>query len=257
MPKKTLFLFITLSMLGGALCAAPPKSEPDADSNRVISINSFAKVKVKPDACVLFLEMRSTSPLAADALQQNVKKMGEILAKVKDLGIKDEEVKLSGNLFTPPGGGRYYMPAGQRPTGFDVDNSLQIWLRNFDPANLEELGKKLATILDELGKIGVSAQSPDFSRMSLGGSSVAAFTIQNPEPAEKQAFDQAIDKAKPIAEELAKKMGVKIVGIHSIQAMTPRMPERPMGSETDLVYTSSSPDELYVKTSLTVNFGYK
>lgn len=254
-----------LVMVGVLVCAlvpakaAVPKTEAEMESAKYISVSSMGKVKVKPDACVLLLEVRSTSPLASDALQQNNKKLAEVTAKMKEMGIKEEDTKWSGNQFTPAGGGRYYMPAGQRPTGFDVYNTLQVRMRDVSPANPDELFKKVATTLDELGKIGVSVMSFDISRISLGGASTVIFTLQHPEEYEKQANEMAIEKAKPVAEDLAKKMGVKVTGVHSVQSSFPRLPERPYGggTELDFIYFSSSPDELTVKANMVVNFSFK
>ena len=239
--------------------AAAPKTDTETESAKYISVSTLGKVKAKPDACVLLLEVRSTSPLASDALQQNAKKVTEVSAKMKELGFKEEDTKWSGNQFTPAGGGRYYMPAGQRPTGFDVYNTLQVWMRNVSSANPEELFKKVAATLDELGKIGVSVMSYDISRISLGGASTVIFTLQHPEEYEKQAYEMAIEKARPVAEDLAKKMGVKVTGVHSVQSSIPRLPERPYGggTELDFVHYSSSPDELTVRANMVVNFSFK
>ena len=73
--------------------AAVPKTEAETESAKYISVSSLGKVKAKPDACVLLLEVRSTSPLASDALQQNAKKVAEVTAKMKELGFKEEDRK--------------------------------------------------------------------------------------------------------------------------------------------------------------------
>ncbi len=237
--------------------AADPNAE--TESARYISVSSSAKVKAQPDACVLMLEVRSTAPLASDALLQNAKKVTEVSARIRELGMKEEDIKWSGNQFTPAGGGRYYMPGGQRPTGFDVYNTLQVWMRNVSPANQEGLFKKVASTLDELGKIGANVMSYDISRISLGGASAVIFTLQHPEAYEKQAYEMAIERARPVAEDLAKKMGVQVTGVHSVQSSIPRLPERPYGggTELDFVHFSSSPGELIVKANMVVNFSFK
>jgi hypothetical protein len=54
------------------------------------------------------------------------------------------------------------------------------------------------------------------SSYSMGGMSVLAFTVKDPSAYEKQAYEQAIERARPIAEEIARRMKVQITGIDSV-----------------------------------------
>ena len=75
---------------------------------------------------VVFLNVKSTAPLAADAFHQNGKKVEEAKTRLAALSYKDDQVKFSGNRFAPAGGGMFY--GGQRPTGFDVYNFVFVYL---------------------------------------------------------------------------------------------------------------------------------
>jgi uncharacterized protein YggE len=203
------------------------------------------------------MEVRATAPLAADALQENTRKVAAIGAKLKEMGFKESEVRFSGSQFTPAGGGRYVMAGGPRVTGFDVYNVIQIRLAGIDPERPEVLNEKVAAVLDELSKVGASILSPDISRMSLGGSSTVVFTVQDPEKYEREAFELAVERARPIAEQIARKMGVKISAMESIQS-TPGPQRATYGSEpVDLTYVSTSPDQVLIKMNAFVRFSYK
>jgi uncharacterized protein YggE len=241
-----------------ALGAGPLLGQTQPEFRNFISVSSTGKVKAKPDVCVAVLEVRSAAPLAADALQQNEKKASEVAAKLKELGVEGEGIRFSGNQFTPSGGGRVYMPGGQRPTGFEVYNVIEVRMKNPDLSNFEAISKKVATLLDELGKIGAGILPPDLSRFSMGGSSAVYFAVERAEEYEKQAYEKAIERARPIAEEIAKKMGVKVTGIHSVQSTGGvTAPRPPGGYEFEFSHFASSPEDLAVRATVVVNFSFK
>ncbi len=149
------------------------------------------------------------------------------------------------------------MPGGQRPTGFEVYNVMEIRIKNPDVANLGKFTARIASLLDELGKLGAGMLSPDLSRYSLGGSSAVVFALENFEPYEKLAYEQAIERAKPIAEQLARKLGVKLTGVYSVQSNAFQA-SRPMGGyEIGYSYIASSPDDLFVRANAAVSFAFK
>jgi len=252
--KAKLILIVVLVL---CVAATPLAAQSQGEQRNFVSVSSSAKVKAKPDICVAVLEVRSSAPLAADALQQNDKRVAEVTAKLKELGVKDPDIHWAGNQFTPSGGGRIYMPAGQRPTGFEVYNIVEIRMRNPDLSNLDALNKKIASVLDELGKLGAGIASPDVLRTSLGGSSAVLFAVEKPEAYEKQAYELAIEKARPLAEHIAQKMGVKITGIHSVSSSMAAQMRMPGGYEFEFAYFASSPEDLGIRATVMVNFAYK
>jgi uncharacterized protein YggE len=225
---------------------------------KTVSVNSTGTVNARPDLCVILVEVRATAPLAEDALQDNAKRVSAILARLKEVGIKESDVKLSGNQFTPAGGGRYVMPGMQRVTGFDVFNVLQVRLPLIEGTAAEAMQSRIAGLLDELIKAGASMLSPDVSRISLGGNSAVVFAVENADRYESQALDAAIERARPVAEQIAKRMGVKITGLESVRTSGQQVVRSPYGSDPlGFSYVSTSPDDVPVRVSAVVNFAYK
>jgi uncharacterized protein len=252
--KGTVAAATCLVLFAGLASAALAQ---DGESlQRVIAVSSSGVAKVRPDLAIVLLEIRSTSPLAANALEELNGKRTAVANKLKDLGFKDSEVQFSGSQFTPAGG-RLVMVGGQRPTGFDVYNTLQLRMPNLDPAKQTELAGRIASILDELGRAGASVAPPDMVQMSLGGSSAVIFTVQNADKGEQQAYEQALANARPVAEQLAKAIGVKIIGVHSVRVATPRPIQRPGSVLPELTYSSTSPNEIPVRVDLVVNYSFK
>jgi uncharacterized protein YggE len=252
-----LLLFILVCV--GTLSFSAPQAQ--MTPKPTISVNAEGKASAKADIAIVFMTVRSTSPLAADALEQNNKKLQEVKARLTALGYKDEQVKFSGNRFAPAGG-RMYIVGGQRPTGFDVYNNVFIYL---DPQFLNDLAQfnaRVSSLLDELSKAGVSPTDTPISIMSMGGSSIVAFSIKDPAPYEKQATLQALEKARPLAEEIARRMKVQITGIESTTVSpTDRSGVQGMAvnplEEVPYEYFSSSMDEVPVRVRVDVHYAYK
>jgi len=241
---------------GGVLGTATPA---ESELKPVISVASTGRATAKPDLAIVFVSVRSSAPLAADALDQNKKKTQEVKTKLGSLGYKETQVKFSGNRFAPTGQGMYFA-GGQRPTGFDVYNNIYVLLEGGDLKNIDEFNVKVGLLLDELSKLGATPVQMPISSLSMGGASIVAFTVKDPSAQEKQAFADAMEKAKPIADEIARRMGVKITGVDSANAspLSAMMggPANPL-DELTYEYLSSSIDEVPIRTRVEVRYSYR
>ena len=251
--KRALCVFAVFYLVAGAALLKAQENQKPA-----ISVSSTGKVNAKPDLAVVFLNIKSTAPLAADALSQNIKKVDEAKSRLSALGYKDDQVKFSGNRFAPAGGGIFY--GGQRPTGFDVYDFVFVYIDGPELKDINLLNGKVSAVLDEMGKVGASPNEAPISRISLGGASVVAFTVKDPSSYEKEAYVQAMDKARPIADDIARRMKVQITGIESVTSVgQPRIQEQfanPL-DEVPYEYFSSSMTEVPIRVSLTVRYTYK
>lgn len=260
MKKMHWALLLVIVMLVGTYAAAQETPKP------VIAVSAAGKVKAKPDLAIVFMSVRSSAPLAADALDQNTKKVQTVQERLTALGYKGDMVKFTGNRFAPAGGaGMYYGPGGQRPTGFDVYNNLYITIGGADLADVAQFQRKLSTLLDELSKLGVSPAEAAISRVSMGGSSLVAFTVKDPAASIRDASAQAMTKARAAADEIARQMKVQITGVESV--MTQQVAGGGMGvvvgpyaspvDELPYEYFSSSFDEVPIRVNLMVRYSFK
>jgi uncharacterized protein YggE len=227
--------------------------------NPLISVTSSGKVTAKADVAIVFMSVHTTSPLAADALEENNKKVQAVKDRLTALGYKEDKVKFSGNRFAPAGGA-VVVYGRERPTGFDVTNNLYIFLDGPELSDLQQFNSRVSGLLDELSKLGASPLNVPISRISMGGTSVVAFSVKDTSTLEKQAYRQALEKARPIADEIARRMKVQITGIDSISAMLPPQIQEPVGSPLEEIpyrYLSSSLDEVPIRVNLSVHYTYK
>jgi uncharacterized protein YggE len=258
MKRSGVWLLIVLICMGTLSFSAP---QAPTNPKPTISVNAEGKASAKADIAIVFMTVRSTSPLAADALDQNNKKVQDVKARLTALGYKDEQVKFSGNRFAPTGAGIYY-PGGQRPTGFDVYNNLSIYLDSQLLNDLAQFNARVSSLLDELSKAGAAPTNTPISSMSMGGSSVVAFSIKDPAPYEKQASLQALEKARSLADEIAQRMKVQITGVEStfVSPMGRVGPQGMAGTPLEEVpyeYFSSSMDGIPVRVRVDVRYTYK
>jgi uncharacterized protein YggE len=252
--KKTVYLLAAVLL---AVCRG--LSQAQVPEKLVVSVTSMGKATAKADLAIVFLTVRSTAPLAADALTQNNKKLEEVKARLAALGYKDDKIKFSGNRFAPAGGGVYY--GGQRPTGFDVYNFVDVFLDGPELRDLNQLNARVSNLLDELGKVGASPYDLPISRVSMGGSSIVAFTVKDPSAYEKQASLQAMEAARSIAEDIARTMKAQITGIDSISSRAaPGVVQGPAASPLEDLpyqYYSSSVDEVPIRVTLAISYTIK
>jgi len=258
MGKRVIILSWCLYLLAGMPLVSAQQAEEG--TKPTINVTSMGKANAKADLAIVFLSVRSSAPLAADALEQNNKKVQDVRTRLAALGYKDEQVKWSGNRFAPAGGGVFY-PGGQRPTGFDVYNNVFVHLEGPELADLTKLNAKVCSLLDELSKMGASPSQMAISRMSMGGTSVVAFTVRDPTPYEKQAYQQAIDKARPISDEITRRMKAQITGIHAVVSSdSPRPMMYGPGDPSEEIpyeYVSSSVEEVPIRVRVDVRYAYK
>jgi uncharacterized protein YggE len=235
-----------------------PSLRAQENQKPAIGVSTNGEINAKPDVAIILMTVRSTSPLAADALDQNNKKVEDVRARLTALGYKDEQVKFSGSAFGPSGGGVFYA-GGQRPPGFDVYDNFYVYIGGPELNDAAQFNKRVSALLDELIKVGAVAGNMPNTNISMAG--VVLFSVKDPTPYEKQATLQALDKARPLADDIAQRMKVQITGIDWVS-------ESPAGrigiglpaDALDAVpyeYLSSSIDEVPVRVRVDVRYAYK
>lgn len=173
----------------------------DIEPRNTITVSDTGEVYTKPDLALVTLSVLSESKTVAEAMQDNTEKMNAVIEFVKNQGVEAKDLKTTSFNISP----RYEWqekgtcvppcPSGRRVlVGYEVRQSLQVKIRN-----MEQIGNVLEGATDaganEVGNL--------------------QFTVDNEEALKKQARDQAIEKTKNKARELALKLGVDLVKIIS------------------------------------------
>ena len=187
----TRLLFVLLALLLVDSAAAQPV--PDRPRVPAVTVSGEATLFVEPDQAQIDIGVVTQARTAPDASRDNADRSARVLAEVKKILGKGDEVKTSGYSLTP----QYRYPQGGKPeiVGYTANNTVRI---------------KMAK-LDEVGKLIDSA-------MQAGANNInrLAFTLKDEEAARLEALKQASTKAKTKAEAIAKSLGLVIVKILSV-----------------------------------------
>lgn len=176
---------------------------------RTISFDGTGKVVGTPDIATVDLGMTTQSKDVQTALQNNNKKISDLLTQLKQLGLADADIQTSHFNVYP----NYdYTKPTQTITGYTADQGITAKIRDLT---------KVSNVLDAAGKVGANQVSG------------LNFTIDNPESLQAGAREKAIVDAMAKAGTLEKQLGVKLTKVvnFSESNSVPVMPQFNLASD--------------------------
>ena len=158
-----------------------------------VTAQGEAVITAEPDQAQIDIGVLTQARTAPDAAKENAEKLSRVLAQIKKLLGKGDEVKTTGYSLNP----NYRYPQGGKPeiTGYTAANVLQI-----RTGNLDSVGK----LIDA----GMQAGANQINRL--------VFTLKDEHSAQVQALRMAAQKAQSKAEEMAGSLGLKVVRVLSL-----------------------------------------
>ena len=203
------------------VAAQPARDRPRPPS---ITVNGEAIIAAEPNQAQIDIGVTTQARSAPEASRENAERLGRVLAEVKKLLSKADEVKTSGYSLNP----QYRYPQGGKPeiVGYTANNIVRI----------------KTTKLDDVGKLIDAA-------MQAGANNInrLMFTIKDEEAARLDALRQASAKAKAKAEAIAASLGLKILRIASVtegeRSFQPIFRQTPMARGEALTAQAPTPVE--------------
>jgi len=183
MLTKRVFPAVLLLSLLLAACGASAAPE------RTLSITGTGTVHVTPDIVSVSLAVQTQDGDVAQALAENNRRAGRLLAAVRNAGVADADMGTTFFAVTPQ---PQYDPMTGNPTGeiiYIVDNTITVTLRD-------------VSRLGELLQVAVDAGANNIQGVS--------FSVDDPSAAEDQAREQAMTDARTRAEMLATAAGATL-----------------------------------------------
>jgi hypothetical protein len=158
-----------------------------------ITVNGEAMISAEPDQAQIDIGVVTQARSAPDASKENAERLSRVLAEVKKILGKGDEVKTSGYSLTP----NYRYPQGGKPeiVGYTASNTVRIKTNTLD-------------LVGRLIDSSMQAGANNINRL--------VFTLKDEQAAQLEALRQASAKAKIKAEAVAASLGLKIVKISSI-----------------------------------------
>jgi hypothetical protein len=189
--KKLLAIFGTVLLLGGSGAHAQQSNERPRPPS--ITVSGEATISAEPDQAQIDIGVVTQARTAPEASKENAERLSRVLAEVKKLIGKSDEVKTSGYSLAP----NYRYPQGGKPeiVGYTASNTLRIKTTNLNLAG---------RLID--------------SAMQAGANNVnrLVFTLKDELAAQLEALKTASAKAKAKAEAVASSLGLKIVRIAAV-----------------------------------------
>ena len=186
-------ILLTIIAILSFSATAAAQQRPERSRPPSISVNGEATIAAEPDQAQIDIGVTTQARTAPDASRENAERLGRVLAAVKNLLGKGDEVKTSGYALNP----QYRYPLGGKPeiVGYTATNIVRI-----KTARLDEVGKMIDAAMQ--------AGANNINRL--------AFTLKDEEGARLDALKQATAKAKAKAEAIAASLGLKVVKIASV-----------------------------------------
>jgi uncharacterized protein len=194
--KNLLALILSLFLIALIVSTAIDIKDKMNASENTITVSDTGVVYAKPDLGLITATVVTEAETVTEAMTDNTEKMNAVISAVKEQGVEEKDLKTTSFNVYP----RYewreatmLYPQGQRIlVGYEVRQSLEIKIRDLD---------KIGSIIQEATDAGAN-QIGDLQ-----------LTIDDQEELKKQAREQAIEKAKSRAEELAGQLGIRLAGI--------------------------------------------
>ena len=274
-------IFLLSIILGFSLFVSPARaqsliSQQNAEAsgvdtqtvrNHVITVSRSGEAFAKPDLGILVMSIRSTSPIAAEAVSENARKTKDAQSALADLGLAPTNYEITSVIFAAAGGPRY---PGQDPdnvAAYDATQYVYVYFQAEDLRDVPTLTQKSATVIEALRKAGaVPANAAPSAFMGVGlaaaQGALMIYTVKDPAPYENQASQAAVGRARDAAQAIATALGVQITGLRNVQSgylggnVMPRSGTSPLEG-LKYRFFSTKIDELQIVANATLEYDFK
>jgi hypothetical protein len=189
-----LALAVALPSLRGRVAQAAESTEPQ----HMLTVSGEGVVHARPDIARVTLGVETQAATASEAQAANAAVMDKVVAKLRELDIKNEDMKTVSFRLNPNYDYENTEKGGPRLVGFRATNEITVTLRD-----LAAVGE----IVDECVALGAN---------SIGG---VSFELENEAALREQALTLAVADAKKRAQLLARSMdlgGLRPVSVTAV-----------------------------------------
>jgi len=173
----------------------------DAQYKNTISVTGEGKVSGKPDIGKVNLSVVSDAKTVAIAQKDNTDKMNKIIQSMKDLGVKEEDLKTTNYSVSP---NYQYFEGKSEIIGYQISQTLEVRIRDLE---------KVGDILTQAATAGANQVGSLY------------FTFDDSEKLNTEARRKAIANAKVKAQTLAGALGVSLGEVVSFSENSSDQPE--------------------------------
>lgn len=181
---------------------APSAQTPSTDSqsvqNHVITVSRSGEATAKPDLGILIMSIRSTSPIADEAVAENGRKAAAVESALSGLGFAPAGYQITSVNFGQAGGPRF--PGQAEVTAYDATQYVYVFFEAADLNDVARLTTKSAAVIEALRKAGaVPANTGPGFGVAVPAAAMGAlmiYTVKDPTEYEHKALQVAIARAR-------------------------------------------------------------
>ena len=190
---KTLLAALTAASALGLAAPAFAASADAAFAATTLNLSATGETSAAPDRATLSLGVAAQAPTAAQALNDNSRKMAQVIAALRAQGAPERDIRTSSLSVEP----QYVFTQGQpqRLTGYQARNQVTVTVQDMT---------RIGPLLDA----AVAAGANEVSGLSFG--------IKDPQQAEDQARLDAVKALKAKAELYAQATGYRVARLVSL-----------------------------------------
>jgi uncharacterized protein YggE len=231
---KTWFAVIYLLILSPAAALAQHNGKNQGPPS--VTAVAEAVIHAEPNQAEIDLGVVTQARSAPQAGKENAEKLARVMAELKKLLGKGDELKTASYSLQP----NYRYPQGGKPeiTGYTATNILRI-----KTGDLTGVGK----VID----VAMQSGANTINRL--------AFTLKDEQAAQMEALRLAVQKAKAKAEGMAGSLGLKVTRILAVsegeRAIRPVVMPVARGAQMDMMAAAPTPVEpgtIEVRSSVTL-----
>jgi uncharacterized protein YggE len=172
---------------------APAQTTPAATAQRTLTIAGDGEVRRNPDVAYVDVSVQTQAATAAEATAENSRRMTAVLAAMRERGVASQDLQTSG-LYTSP---QYDRSAPSVIVGYEANNRVTVTVNDLES-------------LPELLNAALAAGANRIQGLRFG--------IRDSAALRQEALTLAGRSARARAEALAAGLGVRIVGLSSVQS---------------------------------------
>src|SRR5579872_2424605 len=162
--------------------ANAPNAQSQSVQNHTITVSGGGEAHVKPDLGILIMSIRSTSPIADEAVAENGRKAKNVEAALAGAGIAPAGYQISSVTFAQPGGPRF--PGQPEISVYEATQYVYVFFEGADLNDVAELTQKSAAIIEALRKAGAVPANSGFPMGPIGPAAAQGaliiYTIKDP-----------------------------------------------------------------------------
>lgn len=206
---RTLVAAFICSLCGPLAVAAqaPQEAQSQNVTNHVITVSRGGEAFAKPDLGILLMTLRSSGPIAEEAVVENGRKAKSVETALTALGFTPAGYKITAVVIGEAGSNRYG-PNQPEITAYEASQFVYVFFEAADMNDAAHFAEKTASVIEALRKAGAVPGHVAGPRMPQVQEGLILCTVKDSVPYERAALKQAVGRARDAAQDIAAGMGV-------------------------------------------------